>query len=51
MKKTIFIIIAFAFLIGMFGLAELLAKVVTMDFFMNIVYIMLGFGFVYIFNN
>ena len=49
--KTIFIIIAFTFLIGMFGLAELLASVISINFMMNIVYIMLGFSFVYVLKN
>lgn len=46
--KIILTIIALAFIFGMIGLAELLSKVVTIDFIMNTVYTMLGFSFVYI---
>lgn len=49
--KTIFIIIAFTFLIGMFGLAELLSKVITMDLVINICYISLVAGIIYFIKN
>ena len=55
MKNTIrgliFWTIALAFILIMFGLAELLAKMVTMNFIMAVVYIALGFSFIYILKN
>ena len=43
--------IALAFILIMFGLAELLTKIVTMNLVMTVVYIALGFSFIYIFKN
>lgn len=51
LKGLIFWAIALAFILIMFGLAELLSKIVTMNFIMTVVYIMLGFSFIYILKN
>ena len=55
MKKTllklIFMLLAFTFFLGMLGIAELLAKMVTMNFVMTVVYVALGFSFIYILKN
>lgn len=45
----IFWIIALALMLIMFGLAELLAKVISMKLVMTVVYIALGFCFIYIY--
>ena len=46
--KILLIIIAIAFFLGMFGIAELIAKVLTINIVMTIAYIMLGISFIYI---
>lgn len=55
MKNTIkglmFWTIALAFILVMFGLAELLSKIVTMKAIMTIVYIALGVCFICILKN
>ena len=55
MKNTIrgiiFWTIALAFILSMFGLAELLSKIITMDSIVTVVYIALGFSFIYILKN
>lgn len=51
LRGIIFWTIALAFILIMFGLAELLSKIVTMNFIMTVVYIMLGFSFIYILKN
>ena len=46
----IFWTILLLIMLSMFAIAEFLAKVVTIDFIMAIVYIMLGISIVYIFK-
>ena len=50
-RGIIFWTIAIAFILIMFGLAELLTKIVTMNFIMAVVYIALGFSFIYLLRN
>ena len=47
-KGIIFWTIALAFILLMIGLAELLSKVITINAIMAVVYIALGFSFIYI---
>lgn len=47
-KGLIFWTIALALLLIMFTIAELLSKVITMDFIMTVAYIALGFSFIYL---
>ncbi len=42
------IAIFMGFILGMFTVAELLASVITMEMIMAVVYIALGFSFIYI---
>lgn len=55
MKNTIrgliFWTIALAVTLAMFGLAELLSKITTMNLVMAVLYIALGFCFIYILKN
>ena len=55
MKKTlqgfIFWIIAIAFILLMTAIGQALAKVITMDMIMVVVYIALGYGITYILKN
>ena len=51
LRGIIFWTIAIAFILIMFGLAELLTKIVTMNLVMAVVYIALGFSFIYILKN
>lgn len=55
MKKTlqgfIFWTIAIAFIIAMLGIGQALANLITMDMLMTVVYIALGFSFIYILKN
>lgn len=46
--KILFCILFLVFILGMFAIAELVAKVITINFFMTIAYIMLGISFIYI---
>lgn len=46
--KILFCILFVTFILGMFVIAELLAKSITMECFMTIAYIMLGISFIYI---
>lgn len=50
-KGLVFWIIVIAIILAMFGLAELLSKITTMNLVMAVVYIALGFSFIYIFKN
>ena len=50
-KGIIFWTIALAVTLAMFRLAELLSKITTMNLVMAVVYIALGFSFIYIFKN
>ena len=45
--EILFCILFLAFLLGMFVIAELLAKVLTINIVMTIAYIMLGISFIY----
>lgn len=55
MKNTIrgliFWTIALAFILIMFSIGQALANLLTMDSVMAVVYIALGFSFIYIFKN
>lgn len=51
LRGIIFWAIALAFILIMFGLAELLSKIVTMNFIMTVVYIALGYSFIYLLRN
>ena len=46
--KILFCILFLTFILGMFVIAELLAKVLTINIVMTIAYIMLGISFIYI---
>lgn len=43
--------ILMGFILAMFGIGQALASVVTMDLVMTVVYIALGFSFIYILKN
>ena len=49
--EILFCIIGLAFLLGMFGIAEFLSKVINMKTIMTAVYIALGYSFIYILRN
>lgn len=49
--KILLTIMSLVFLLGIFGLAELLSKIITMDLVINICYISLVAGIIYIFKN
>ena len=49
--EILFCILFLAFLLGMFGIAELLATVINMKTIMTAVYIALGYSFIYILKN
>ena len=55
MKNTIrgiiFWTIALAFILTMFAIGQALANLLTMDSIMTVVYIALGFSFIYILKN
>lgn len=51
LKGLILWIIALAFILFMFGLAEILSKVITMNLVMAVAYIALGFSFIYLLKN
>lgn len=51
LRGLIFWTIAIAFILIMFVVAELLTKIVTMNFIMPVVYIALGYGITYILKN
>lgn len=48
LRGLIFWIIAIAFILLMFGLAELLSKIVTINFIMTVVYTTIALGFIYL---
>ena len=50
-KGIIFWIIALAFIFVMFTIAEALSKIVTINFIMNLVYVLLVISVVYILKN
>ena len=43
--------ILMGFILAMFGTAEILSKLITMETIMTVVYIALGFSFIYILKN
>lgn len=49
--EILFWILILAFLLGMFGIAELLINVINMKTIMTAVYITLGYSFIYILKN
>ena len=50
-KGIIFWTIALAFILIMFSIGQALANLITMDSIMTVVYIALGFSFIYILKN
>lgn len=50
-RGIIFWIIALAFMLGMWIVAEALSKIVTISVIMNLVYVMLATSIVYILKN
>ncbi len=50
-KGLIFWTIAIAFILIMFTIGQALANLLTMNFIMTVVYIALGFSFIYILKN
>lgn len=55
LKETIlgitFWSIVIGFILGMCTIAELLSRVITMNMIMTVIYIVMGYGFIYIFKN
>lgn len=51
LKGFIFWTIALAFILIMFAIGQALANLLTMNFIMAVVYIALGFSFIYILKN
>ena len=49
--KILLIIIAIAFFLGMFSIAELLASVISINTVMSTVYVALVLGFIYLLKN
>ena len=49
--KILLIIIAIAFFLGMFSIAELLASVISINTAMSTVYVALVLGFIYLLKN
>lgn len=50
-RELIFWIIALAFIFVMFLVAEALSKIVTINFIMNLVYVLLAISILYILKN
>lgn len=50
-KETILCGIFLGFIFGICTIAELLSRVITMNMIMTVVYITMGYGFIYIFKN
>lgn len=50
-RGFIFWTIALTFILIMFGIGQALANLLTMNFIMTVVYIALGFSFIYILKN
>lgn len=50
-KGIIFWIIVIAFILIMFAIGQALAKILTMNFIITVVYIALGFSFIYLLRN
>ena len=51
LRGLIFWTIALAFILIMFSIGQALANLLTMNFIMAVVYIALGFSFIYILKN
>ena len=51
LKGFIFWTIALAFILLIFTIGQALANLLTMDFIMTVVYVALGFSFIYILKN
>ena len=51
LKGIIFWTIAITFILIMFTIGQALANLITMNFIMTVVYIALGFSFIYILKN
>ena len=51
LRGLIFWTIALAFILIMFAIGQVLANLITMNFIMTVVYIALGFSFIYLFKN
>ena len=51
LRGIIFWTIALAFILIMFSIGQVLAKIITMNLVMAVVYIALGFSFIYILKN
>ena len=49
--EIILCVIFLGFIFGMCTVAELLSNIVTMDVIMTVVYIALGYSFIYLFKN
>lgn len=49
--KILFCILFLAFILGMFGIAELLIQVINMNTVMTICYAVLGYSFIYLIKN
>ena len=51
LRGIVFWTILMGFILAMFGIAEILSKLITMDMIMAGVYIALGYGITYILKN
>ena len=51
LRGLVFWIIVISFVVVMISIAQILANLVTMDMIMTIVYVTLGYSFVYILKN
>ena len=49
--KVLFCVLFFTFFFGMFGIAELLIKVININTVMSTVYVALVLGFIYLIRN
>ena len=49
--EILFCILFLAFILGMFGIAELLIQVINMNTVMTICYAVLGYSFIYLIKN
>lgn len=49
--KTLLVVIAITFFLGMFSIAELLASVISINTVMSTVYVALVLGFIYLIRN
>ena len=49
--KILFIVSAITLMLGMFGLAEILSKIISMNMIITVAYIALGYSFIYLIRN